>query len=108
MLSKLKDLWVKMNTEGIHLPFAFDPETKQPSVTLMFYWVTSVLSIVSLGLLHLKYVSYTATAMSLGFVLMAFIMYRLRKLDKVKIDVDDQSIELDGDDDDKPNNKEKE
>jgi hypothetical protein len=106
MLGNLQEFWKKLCTEGIHLPFAYDPETKEPSVTLGFYWIVAFLAIVSLILLHLKLVSYTATGMSLVFVLLAFIMYRLRKLDKVKIDVDDQSIELDGDDE--PTNKEKE
>jgi tellurite resistance protein TehA-like permease len=87
-----------MNTEGIHLPFAYDPESKLPSVTLGFYWIVSTLSIISLILLHIGKVTYTATGMSLVFVLLAFIMYRLRKLDKVKIDIDDQSIELDNND----------
>lgn len=104
MLSNLSKFWKSLCEEGIRLPFAFDPESSQPSVTLMFYWIVSALSIASLVLLHLKYVTYTATGMSLIFVLLAFVMYRLRKLDKVKIDVDDQSIELDGKDE--PNNKE--
>lgn len=102
MLTKLQEFWKKLCTEGIHLPFAFDPESNQPSVTLGFFWIVSALAIISLILLHLKLVAITATLTTVLFVLIGFIMYRLRKLDKVKIDVDDQSIELDGD------NKEKE
>lgn len=95
MLEFLSNTWKKWCESGIRLPYAFDPETNKPSITLMFYWITSFLSIISLMLLHTKVVEYKATGTALVFVLMAFIMYRLRKLDKVKIDVDDQSIELD-------------
>lgn len=94
MLDKLQNLWTTWCEKGVKLPYAYDPETDKPSITLMFYWITSFLSIISLVLLHTKVIEYGATGMALGFVLMAFVMYRLRKLDKVKIDVDDQSIEL--------------
>lgn len=98
MLSNLQEFWKKLCTEGLHLPFAHDPESDKPSVTLGFYWIVAFLSIASLVLFHLKLVTIAATGMSLLFVLVGFIMYRLRKLDKVKIDIDDQSIELDGKD----------
>lgn len=94
MLSNLHEFWKELCTKGIHLPFSFDPETKQPSVTLGFFYITSFLSIISLILLHLNYVTLAATGMSLVFVLVGFVMYRLRKLDKVKIDVKNESVDL--------------
>lgn len=99
MLNRLNALWKGMCTNGIHLPFAYDPEASKPSVTLGFFWITSFLSIASLVLLHLDLVTYTATGMSLGFVLVGFVMYRLRKLDKVKIDLNDETVDLEGKDD---------
>ena len=101
MLQFLSNLWKRWSIEGIHVPFIYDPESNSPSITLMFFWISSILSIVSLTLLHLKLVTYTATGMSLGFVLTGFVMYRLRKLDKVKLDLDDESIELENNDNDK-------
>ena len=94
MFIKLRDFWTSLCVEGIHLPFSFDPETNKPSITLMFFWISSTLSVASLILLHIGIVTYTATAMSLGFVLLAFVMYRMRKLDKVKINLTEKSIEL--------------
>lgn len=108
MLQTLSKFWKSLCEEGIRLPFAFDPESQQPSVTLMFYWIASGLSIASLVLLHLNYVALSATGMSLLFVLISFVMYRLRKLDKVKIDVKNESIDLEDNKEDEPNNKEKE
>lgn len=94
MLEILSNLWTTWCEKGIRLPFAYDPETDKPSITLMFYWIVSFLSIVSLILLHLNLVEYKATGTSLVFLLTAFVMYRLRKLDKVKIDVEHKSFEL--------------
>lgn len=94
MLIKIKELWTEMCIKGIHLPYAYDPETDKPSITLMFFWITSFVAIISLIALHFKKDLLTGTLTSGLFVLLGFIMYRLRKLDKVKIDVDDQSIEL--------------
>lgn len=104
MFKKVNSLWSAWCEKGIKLPYAFDPETNKPSITLMFFWVTSILSIISLILLHLNLVSNIATTYSLVFIFSAFIMYRLRKLDKVKIDVENKSIELDnkGNNDDAP------
>jgi len=95
----LKEVIKKWAEEGIKLPFCYDPETKSPSVTLLFYWLSGFLAVISLILLHFNKVTYTATGMSYIFVLLGFISYRLRKLDKVKIDLDDQSIELEGKED---------
>lgn len=97
MFKKIIEIWISCSKNGIKMPFFWDPESNKPSVTLMFFWITTFLSIISLILLHLSLVEYKATMMTLVFVLLAFIMYRLRKLDKVKIDLDDQSIELEND-----------
>lgn len=46
------------------------------------------------------FVDITIPALVTVFVwFLAFIMYRLRKLDKVKLDLDDQSIEIESSDD---------
>ncbi len=95
MFKKLSDVWTNWCKTGIMRPYGYDPETNKPSITLMFFWITSFLSIISLILLHFALVSYLATGYSLLFVFGAFVMYRIRKLDKVKINVDEKSIELD-------------
>lgn len=101
MLGKLFEIWERWCNKGIMLPFGYDPETQKPSITLIFFWITSILSVLSLIALHFNFVTYTSTGVSLLFVVIGFVMYRLRKLDKVKIDVKNQSIDLE-------NNEEKE
>jgi tellurite resistance protein TehA-like permease len=103
MLNKLSYLWKRWCEKGIHLPYAYDPETKAPSITLIFYWISSALSLCSLIAFQFQKVTLQATGMCLMFVVSAYVMYRLRKLDKVKIDVKNESVDLEDDDQQKGN-----
>lgn len=94
MLKKLSTFWEKLNKTGIYLPLAHDPNTDQPSITLLFYWLTVLISIISLISLHFNHNLLQATLTSILFVVIGFITYRLRKLDKIKIDIKNQSIDL--------------
>lgn len=102
MLGKLLELWDKWSTEGMKLPFVHDPEAKVASVTLLFTYVTFVLMVIFLTLSFFYPETLQTTAMSVLIWAVSVIFYRLRKLDKVKIDVDNKSIELDSEDE---NNK---
>lgn len=99
MLQKLKDLYLKLSTEGVKVLFIYDGSTKQPSITLTFAYVAGLMTMLSLVALHLKDTLLTATSMTMLFWAIAVVFYRLRKLDKVKFDLDDKSIELEGNDD---------
>lgn len=87
--------WCK---RGLYLPFAHDPQRGEPSVTLLFFYVTFVLAIIAvttssvMQILKGDYLS--ATIMPTMLLMMGFIFYRLRTLDQVKIDLDDKQIEL--------------
>lgn len=94
MLQKLTHFWSKLNKEGIKLPLAADPETNKPSITLLFYWVTCFISICSLIALQFFDALLKSTLTTGLFVIIGFIMYRLRKLDKVKIDIKNESVDL--------------
>jgi hypothetical protein len=100
VLKRIKDLILKSNRIGLPLPMAHDSVTGKPSVTLLMFYTGLVLSIISIVLLHDnpdKYLS--ATLVTLLFLSLGFVFYRMRTLDKVKFDLDDKSIELDGEDD---------
>jgi hypothetical protein len=76
---------------------AHDSVTDKPSVTLLIFYTGLILSTISIALLHQdpdKYLS--ATLVTLLFLSLGFVFYRLRNLDKVKLDLDDKSIELEG------------
>lgn len=93
MLNKLKELWVKSSEEGIKFPYAYDAEREEPSVTLLIMYLASVMTIVSLVALHFTD-TFIASVTTISFWALTTIFYRLRNLDKAKIDLDDKSIEL--------------
>jgi hypothetical protein len=100
VLKRIKDLVLKANRIGLPLPMAHDSVTGKPSVTLLMFYTGLVSSIISIAMLHDnpdKYLS--ATLVTLLFLSLGFVFYRLRNLDKVKLDLDDRSIELEGGED---------
>lgn len=104
MFQKLKDLLYKWSKEGIYLPFIHDPVNNQPSVSLFFAYVTFILAVISTIVLHVTVGGIVATGASIGFWGLATIFYLIRNLQRAKIDLDDQEIELDGEN---SNNNEK-
>lgn len=97
MFKWLKEVYHGMSEKGIRFPYAYDPVTKLPSVTLLFAYITFVGMITSLVLLHLYKQVLEATVISIIVWVLAVVFYRLRQLDKVKIDIKDQSIDLEDD-----------
>lgn len=95
--------WAK---RGAYWPFVHDPQSGEPSVTLMFFYIAFVLAIstitVSSIMQLLKGDLVMATVMPTMLLLLGFVFYRLRTLDQVKIDLDDKQIELSSDDHDEP------
>jgi len=94
-MNKLFKLWEKWSTKGLHFPYAHDPVSKKPSITLMFPYITFVTSVISLILLHIWPSLIIATSVSIFFWAISVVFYMLRKLSKAKIDLNDQTIDLD-------------
>lgn len=107
MFDKLKALLARLNNPGMLLPIAHNPSTGLPSVTLTFAYVTFVLAVLSTIALHFKTDLWIATSSCLIFWTLAVVFYRMGKLDKVKLDLDDRSIELESEEED-PKTPEKE
>lgn len=80
--------------KGLKFPFAHDPVQKGPSVTLLTYYIALYMSVASLMWLHFKAEPIVATSLTILFWVLSYIFYRLRKLDKAKISLEDKSIEL--------------
>lgn len=99
MLQKIKELIKKSCTNGIYFPFAHDPVTKTPSVTLLFPYITFVLALASVVALHFKQTLLIPSLVSILFWVISVVFYMIRTLQKAKIDLDDQSIELEGEKD---------
>lgn len=96
--------WTK---RGMYWPFVHDPQRGEPSVTLMFFYITFVMActiITTSSVMQLlKGDLLGATLMPTMLLMMGFIFYRLRNLDQVKIDLDDKEIELSSDRHEKEN-----
>lgn len=100
MLNNLKIILSKWCTDGMKFPFLHDPVKNAPSVTLLFFYLSYLLAFCvvlassTLSLINEDYL--TATFMPILMMFSGFIFYRLRRLDSVKIDLDDKSIDLKG------------
>ena len=99
MWAKISETISRWCREGLHLPYAHDAEKGKPSATLLFMYVSFVIAAGSVIALHLKAGLLIATLTAIMFWVLATVFYRIRKLDKFKIDLDDKTIELDADED---------
>jgi hypothetical protein len=98
MSEKVKQFFVKASTEGLYLPVAHD--AGKPSVTLFFMYLSNLLAVVSLALLHVKGDAFTATTTTAIYAVVQTVLYMFRRLQKAKFDLDDKSVELEGEEDD--------
>lgn len=103
MFEKSKNTFRRWSSVGMKWPFVHDPVGNKPSVTLMFFYITfvlaSVATIASTTLMLLNGEYMRSTIMPMMMFVLGFVFYRLRSLDNVKIDLNDQEIELSSRDD---------
>ena len=93
MLDKIKAFFEFASTNGLWLPAAFDSQSKGPSVSLLFSHIANSVAIVAI--IYLTYkdtMAGTIAAMLYASLMIAF--YLLRKLTKVKFDLDEKSLDL--------------
>jgi hypothetical protein len=98
-MGKIVDYLKASSSTGMYLPMAYDPVNQKPSVTLLFPYVTFTLAVASVIALHFNEKLMNASIVSIVFWTVSTIFYLFRTLTKAKIDLDDKSIELEGDDD---------
>jgi len=100
-MEKLKAILNEWSENGMRVPFVYDPSRGEPSVTLMFFyismWIASSIVIASSVMQLIKGELTMAPIAPLILLTMGFVFYRLRNLDKVKIDLDDRALELSSD-----------
>jgi hypothetical protein len=99
MLKTLKNYIKDGFKEGFSLPLAKDGITGLPSATLWFAYISFLLALAAEVYFIIKEDNLASTSTAIIFWVIAMVFYRMGKLDKVKIDIDDQNIELDGEDD---------
>lgn len=99
MWNKLKALFEFSARTGLFLPMAFDNDKEGASVTLFFSHVSFCLTLISIIYLFFKPDVLSPAISSMMLFAFCILVYRLRRLDDVEIDLDDRSIKLKGHDD---------
>ena len=105
IFDKLKEALKYGSEKGMPLPLAHDASTGKPSITLLIFYVAMIMTVGSLTAFHFMPDKLLQPALlTLLFLGLSFVFYRMRNLDKVKFDLDDKSIELEGHNEDEPRN----
>lgn len=102
---KLDKAWHSWSENGMRWPFVHDPVKGKPSVTLLFFYISFTIATITVStssiLMLIKGDYLSATFMPMLMMFSGFIFYRMRRLDSVKINLQERSIDLDGGDDGK-------
>lgn len=89
----IKEFLENASKVGLFLPMAYDKNKDGPSVTLLFVYLTSILSIACIvGLFQIE--KQVATYIACVYSIIWVVLYLLRNLQKAKFDLDDRSFEL--------------
>lgn len=102
MLDKIKKILEFLSVNGAHLPAAYDADKKGPSVSLWFSHVAFTVAIAGIISLLIKDTT-TGVIAAMIFSGLQTVFYLIRRLTKAKFDLDDKSVELEGDEDDEKN-----
>ena len=79
--------------KDIKFPFAIDKATGKPSVTLFFAYVAFIIASCATGyLIYRDAVVGTTSALMLFFG--CLLIYRLRQIDKFKVNLSERSLEV--------------
>lgn len=87
-----------MAINGAWLPMAYDGTRNKPSATLFFVYISFVMSMVSITYTFFKNEAYTPAGFSILLFVLCSVLYRIRRIDSLEVDLDDKSIKLKGGD----------
>ncbi len=99
MINNIKEYVQDGLKNGFSMPAAKDGSSGEPSATLWFAYMTFFLALAAVIYFIVKGDPLASSTVAVGFWALSVVFYRIRKLDKFKVDFDDKSIELDGGDD---------
>lgn len=94
MLEKVSNWYNDVKINGIKFLYAYDSERKGASSTLFYCYISFYFVLASIIALHFNTNLLTPSLITIGFFSICMIFYRLRKIDKLKIDLDDRSIDI--------------
>jgi hypothetical protein len=97
MINKIKDLYQKIAhyfTHGFSLPLMRDPLTSRASLTAMYSYVSFWLAFASVISFIKNQISLSAVSAAIVFWVLATVFHKFRRIDYIKVDIDDKSLEL--------------
>lgn len=97
ILRHIRALSERSSKHGIFLPMAYDPDQHGPSVTLLAFYIALLMASASVTALHFFPGIKVATAFTLMFLFMTYIFYKFRRLNRVNLDLENKSVNLEGD-----------
>jgi hypothetical protein len=100
MLDKIIAFLKFSNQHGMLLPTAHDPVPGKPSVSLLFAYLSFIGTFVTNCYLTYKDPTLGTTGFIIFFTL-CMVFYLIRRLKKFSADLDDKSINLEGEDEEK-------
>ena len=77
-----------------HWPFLKDT-TGKPSVTLLFAYVSFLIAAVSIVVLHFFPTCFSGTIAAIVFFVLCAVLYRMRRIDDLKLNFKTGSLEVD-------------
>lgn len=98
MFKFISDKINEWSEKGIKLPYAFDSTRQEASVTLLFAYLSFMLTYTAIIFLLVKDL-LLGTTLSICFWALSMVFYRMRNLSKVKLDLDDKQIDFEGNND---------
>ena len=98
MLDKLKTYIKDGLKEGFSLPLAKDGVTGLPSATLGFAYVSFLLAFAAVAYFVVKDAGLAATSTAIALWVIAMVFYRMNRIGKFKVDLDDKEIEMESED----------
>jgi hypothetical protein len=97
MLAKIKAYLLRCHKTGFYVPYFHDPVSSSPSITITFAYVSFVLACVSIIRLHFDPTNLSAAWTSIGFWAAATILYMIRKINKLNVDVSAKKFSINED-----------
>lgn len=97
IIQSIKNQFKEWNNPGVNVPLAND--SGKPSMTLLFAYVAFIATLMSLIYLHFNPDKISPSLVTVLVWAIALLIYRLRRIDKIKFDLDDKSFEVESSED---------
>ena len=97
MLNALKKFFSYNPDRGFNLPMAYNPTTKQASITLLMCFISFLVAVGSVGMIYYADRGIAASTAAITLYVIATVFYKMNEISKFKLDEKTGEVELDDD-----------